>query len=208
MMFIAEYSLPIAAALLLIIFLFALPDLSRCRLPQFGLEMQRDGRRASLPILLITAVYAVVSALVSIPLLGEAAALVPAELSGIIIGTGVISTLIMTFITWVFVSALFFACLKFIGYAVCSFKDILSVCSYVSVILIISSVLTLLVWFIGAAPAVLLLALQGVFLLWSIPVWYFGFAAVCDIPAKKLKMSIAVPVILMVVVSLFSLIGA
>ena len=168
-----------------------------------------ENKPAGLKIpILVTAVYAVVSALVSIPLLGEAAALVPAELSGIIIGTGIISTLIMTFITWVFVSALFFACLKFIGYAVCSFKDILSVCSYVSVILIISSVLTLLVWFIGAAPAVLLLALQGVFLLWSIPIWYFGFAAVCDIPAKKLKMSIAVPVILMVVVSLFSLIGA
>lgn len=161
----------------------------------------------NIPIL-ITAVYAVISALVSIPLLNQAAALVPAELSGMIIGTGVVSAVISAFVTWVFVSAMFFACLKFIGYAVCSFKDILSVCSYVSVILIISSILTLLIGFIGNAPAILLLALQGVFLLWSIPVWYFGFAAVCDIPAKKLKVSVAVPVILMVVVSLFSLIGA
>ena len=114
----------------------------------------------------------------------------------------------MTFVTWVFVSAMFFACLKFIGYAECSFKDALSVCSYVSVILIISAVLTTLVWFIGTAPAILLLALQGVFLLWSIPVWYFGFASVCDIPAKKLRVCVAVPVIVMALFSLMSLIGA
>lgn len=160
-----------------------------------------------IPILL-TAVYAVISALASIPVLNQAAALVPAELAGVVVGTGVVSTLISAFITWVFVSAMFFACLKFIGYAECSFKQILCVCSYVSVILIISSVITLLVGFIGTAPAILLLALQGVFLLWSIPVWYFGFASVCDIPAKKLKLSVAVPVILMAAVSLLSLLAA
>lgn len=157
---------------------------------------------------LITAVYAEVSALASIPLLVDATALVPAELSGVVIGSGIVSAVIMTFVTWVFVSAMFFACLKFIGYAECSFKEILAVCSYVSVILIISAVLTTLVWFIGTAPAILLLALQGVFLLWSIPVWYFGFASVCDIPAKKLRVCVAVPVIVMVLFSLMSLIGA
>ncbi len=62
MMFIAEYSLPIAAALLLVIFLMALPDLRRCRLPQFGLDRkEKGGLRASLPILVITLVYAFVA---------------------------------------------------------------------------------------------------------------------------------------------------
>lgn len=62
MMFIAEYSLPIAAALLLVIFFLALPDLKRCKLPQFGLERrEKDGLRASLPILVITVVYAFVA---------------------------------------------------------------------------------------------------------------------------------------------------
>lgn len=158
--------------------------------------------------ILVTALYAVVSALVSIPLLSEAAALVPAELSGIIIGTGVVSSLIGTFISWVFVSVLFFACLKFIGYAACSFKDVLAVCGYVSVISGISAVLTVLVWFIGPAPAVLLVVLELVFLLWSVPVWYFGFSAVCDVPAKKMRVCVAVPAVLMAAVSLLSLIGA
>ena len=57
--------------------------------------------------------------------------------------------------------------------------------------------LTGLVSFIGTPAPVLLLLLQGVFLLWSIPVWYFGFSAVCDIPEKKLRTAVAVPVIVM-----------
>ena len=98
-------------------------------------------------------------------------------------------------------SAFFFACLKFVGYAECSYKQVLEVCGYVSAILIVQSVFTGLVSLIGAAPAVLLLLFEGVFLLWSIPVWYFGFASACNIDEKKLRLSVAVPVIVMAVIT-------
>lgn len=158
--------------------------------------------------LLITAVYALAAGLLSLPALIMASSAIPAGMGGAVVVTGVITTVFTIFITWIFVSLLFFACLKFIGYAECSFKDVLSICSYVSVILIISTVFMMLLGLIGTAPAILLLALEGVFLLWSIPVWYFGFASITNIPEKKLKLCIAIPVILMVVSSLFSLIGA
>ena len=116
-------------------------------------------------------------------------------------GTAAVSSVISAVVVWFAVSAFFFACLKFVGYAECSYKQVLEVCGYVSAILIVQSVFTGLVSLIGAAPAVLLLLFEGVFLLWSIPVWYFGFASVCNIDEKKLRLSVAVPVIVMAVIT-------
>ena len=165
----------------------------------------RDGLKA--PII-ITLIYAVISAVASIPILMSTSAVVPAELFGVLVGATAVSSVISAVVVWFVVSAFFFACLKFIGYAECSYKQVLAVCGYVSAILIFQSVFTGLVSLIGTAPTVLLLVLQGVFLLWSIPVWYFGFASVCEIPEKKLKMSVAVPVIVMALFTVITSAGA
>ncbi|HJJ83095.1 MAG TPA: YIP1 family protein [Methanocorpusculum sp.] len=158
----------------------------------------RNGLRV--PIIL-TLVYAVVSTVAGIPIMMSTAAGIPSELFGMLVGITAVSSVISVVVIWFAVSAFFFACLKFIGYAECSYKQVLEVCGYVSAVLILQSVFTGLVSLIGVAPAVLLLLFEGVFLLWSIPVWYFGFASVCNIDEKKLRLSVAVPVIVMAVIT-------
>ena len=165
--------------------------------------------RAGLRIpIILTLVYAVVSTVAGIPLLMSTADMIPGGMFGVLVGTAAVSSVISAVVIWFAVSAFFFACLKFIGYAECSYKQVLAVCGYVSAILILQSVFTGLVSLIGTAPAVLLLVLQGVFLLWSVPVWYFGFASVCSIPEKKLRMSVAVPVIVMALFTVITSAGA
>ncbi len=61
MMFIAEYGLPLLAALLLIIFFMYLPDLRRCTLPEFGIKKYQRGLAPHLPILIISLVYAMLA---------------------------------------------------------------------------------------------------------------------------------------------------
>ncbi|MBQ3011862.1 MAG: YIP1 family protein [Methanocorpusculum sp.] len=166
----------------------------------------QNSARLTVPVIL-TILYSVISAVFAIPILLTAASAIPGDFTGLMVGVGTVSTIISGIITWVAVSALFFACLKFIGYAECSFSQILSVCGYVSGLLIVQAVLTGLVSFIGTPAPVLLLLLKGVFLLWSIPVWYFGFSSVCDIPEKKLRTAVAVPVIVMAAFTIISSAG-
>lgn len=165
----------------------------------------REGLRA--PIIL-TLVYAVISVIASIPVLLSTAAQLPGEFFGVLVGATAVSSVISAVVVWFVISAFFFACLKFIGYAECSYKQVLAVCGYVSGILIFQSVFEGLVSVIGTAPAVLILVFEGVFLLWSVPVWYFGFKSVCDIEEKKLRMSVAVPVIVMAVFTVITSAGA
>ena len=165
--------------------------------------------RAGLRIpIILTLVYALISTAAGIPIIISTAAGLSEGIFGMLVGTAAVSSVISAVVVWFAVSAFFFACLKFIGYAECSYKQVLAVCGYVSAILILQSVFTGLVSLIGTAPAVLLLVLQGVFLLWSVPVWYFGFASVCSIPEKKLRMSVAVPVIVMSLFTVISSAGA
>ena len=165
--------------------------------------------RAGLRIpIILTLVYAVISTAAGIPIIISTAAGISEGIFGMLVGITVVSSVISAVVVWVAVSAFFFACLKFIGYAECSYKQVLAVCGYVSAVLILQSVFTGLVSLIGTAPTVLLLILQGVFLLWSVPVWYFGFASVCSIPEKKLRMSVAVPVIVMALFTVISSAGA
>ncbi len=167
-------------------------------------SQKRDGLKNPL---LITLIYAVVSCIAALPTLYDAGLLMPDGLGVIVIVTGIISGFFSIVLSWVVVSAIFFGCLKFIGYAECDFKQVLAICGYVSGILLISSVFTGLISVIGVANAAALLILSGVFLLWSVPVWYYGFKTICDIPEKKLKNVVAVPVILMTLVAVVSNIG-
>ena len=122
--------------------------------------------RAGLAVpVILTLVYADVSTVAGIPLLMSTADMIPGEMFGVLVGTAAVSSVISAVVIWFAVSAFFFACLKFIGYAECSYKQVLAVCGYVSAILILQSVFTGLVSLIGTAPAVLLLVLQGVFAL-------------------------------------------
>ena len=62
MMFITEYGLPLAAALLLLMFFLALPDLKSCSLPEFGVVSKKGLHYKSMvSILVITAVYAAIA---------------------------------------------------------------------------------------------------------------------------------------------------
>ena len=61
MMFITEYGLPLMAALLLIMFFMCLPDLRRCSLPEHGIKCNRAGLSSSLPILIISILYALIA---------------------------------------------------------------------------------------------------------------------------------------------------
>lgn len=61
MMFITEYGLPLAAALLLLMFFLALPDLKSCSLPEFGVVSKRMDYKSMVSILVITAVYAAIA---------------------------------------------------------------------------------------------------------------------------------------------------
>ena len=62
MMFISQYGLPLAAALLLLMFFLCLPDLRFCDLPQFGIRHRESGAvRASLPIIFISIAYSAVA---------------------------------------------------------------------------------------------------------------------------------------------------
>lgn len=158
--------------------------------------------------IILTLVYAVISTAAGMPILMSNAAGISGGIFGLLVGVTAVSSVISAVVIWFAVSAFFFACLKFIGYAECSYKQVLSVCGYVSGILIFQSVFAGLVSLIGTAPTVLLLILQGVFLLWSVPVWYFGFASVCDIHEKKLRMSVAVPVIVMALFTVISSAGS
>lgn len=166
---------------------------------------QNAGKGLLLPAVL-TVVCAVVSALLAIPALQSAASVVPFG-GGAVLAAGVFAMVFDVFLNWVVVSALFFASLKFIGYAKCTYKQSLAVCGYVSVIILVQTVLLSLVGMIGSPLPVLTLLLQGVFLLWSVPVWYFGFASLCDVPEKKLRTVVAVPVIVMAAFAVISSAG-
>lgn len=166
---------------------------------------QNAGKGLRLPAVL-TVVCAVVSALLALPALLSASSVIPVG-GDAVVAVGVFTVVFNVFLNWVVVSALFFASLKFIGYAECSYKQSLAVCGYVSAIILVQTVLLSLVGMIGSPLPVLTLLLQGVFLLWSVPVWYFGFAALCEVPAKKLRTVVAVPVIVMAAVSVISSAG-
>ncbi len=155
--------------------------------------------------LLITVIYSFVAILSTLPAVSGLMTSVPDGLGGVIIVTSVVSTVITILISWLIVALIFFALVKIIGYATCSYKDVLGVTGYVSALLIIYSLITYLVSFIGTPNTLVTLILSGVFLLWSIPVWYFGLLSVCgDIPRKKIIISIAIPVIIMVITSVVS----
>ena len=61
MIFVAEYGLPLLAALLLIMFLMFLPDLRRCALPEFVMADSRGSLLSHAAILLVTLVYALLA---------------------------------------------------------------------------------------------------------------------------------------------------
>lgn len=156
---------------------------------------------------IVTLVYGIVSLFASLPILFKTMEMLPSELQGmegIIIGTTVVTTLITVFVTWIVVSLLFFACVKIIGYAKCSFKDMLRVISYPAVILTIQVILTALISLIGTPASIVTLILSGVFLFWTIPVWVFGIQSITGMETKAVFKCIAAPIILMIVVSIVS----
>lgn len=111
-------------------------------------------------------------------------------------------------IAWILLSLVFLISLKVIGRAACTYKNVLCVCGYVSALMMFETLLTLILSLIGAANPVVLLLLSGVFLLWSIPVWYFGFRASAASSDKRVMISVIVPVIIMAIVTIINSLGS
>jgi len=140
----------------------------------------------------ITLLYALITIIFSIP--GDA----------LIAVITVISVVIAVFISWVIVAALFFAGVKFIGYATCTFKQVLAVTGYASAILAIGSLFSGLVSLIGTIDPIANLVLQGAVMFWCIPIWIYGIASITELPPKKVFTCILIPIIIMIVFSIIS----
>ncbi|HJJ50206.1 MAG TPA: Yip1 family protein [Methanocorpusculum sp.] len=144
-----------------------------------------------IPVLL-TLLYSLVSIIFILP--GDA-------LTAMIV---IISSVIGTLVSWAVVAAMFFAGVKLIAHAKCSFKQVFTVIGYASAILAIGAVLSGLIGLIGTPDPLATLALQGAILFWCIPVWIYGIASITDLEPKKVLTCIIVPIIVMVIVTLMS----
>lgn len=116
----------------------------------------------------------------------------------------VIGGVIGVFISWAVVAGMFLAGVKLIGYAKCTYKQMLAVTGYASAILAIGAVLTGAVGLLGTIDPLMNLAVQGALMFWCIPVWVFGIASITDLAPKKVFTCILVPMILMIVMSVAS----
>lgn len=153
--------------------------------------------------ILVTLIYAAVSVIVSLPTYLSIAGTHP-NLAAVIAGTSIVSAVIVIFVTWILLSLFFFGCLKIIGYAKCSYKEVLKVVSYGAVPLTIQVIVTWLIGFIGTPEPVLTIILSGAFLIWTIPIWIAGFESITDIPRQKIITCVMIPVIVMVIVTITS----
>ncbi len=116
----------------------------------------------------------------------------------------VIGGIIGVFISWAVVAGIFLAGVKVIGYAKCTFKQMLAVTGYASAILAIGALLSGLVGLVGTVDPLVTLAVQGAVLFWSIPVWIFGIASITELPPKKVFTCILIPIILMIAMTVVS----
>lgn len=152
---------------------------------------------------LVTAIYAVVSLIIALQSVMEMSSMF-GDMGAFVIGISAVTTIITVFVTWLLTTLFFFACLKLIGYAKCSFKEVLNVVSYGAIPLTIYAVIVGLVSLIGTPDTLATLILSGVILLWTIPIWLFGFESITDIPRKKIVICILIPVAIMVIISVVS----
>jgi len=116
----------------------------------------------------------------------------------------VIGGIIGVFLSWMIVAGLFLAGVKLIGYAKCTFKQMLAVTGYASAILAIGALLSGLVGLVGTIDPLVTLAMQGAVMFWCIPVWIFGIASITELPPKKVFNCILIPIILMIAMSVVS----
>jgi len=116
----------------------------------------------------------------------------------------VIGGIIGVFLSWAIVAGMFLAGAKLIGYAKCTFKQMLAVTGYASAILAIGALLSGLVGLVGTVDTLVSLAVQGAVLFWCIPVWVFGIASITELPPKKVFTCILIPIILMIAMTVVS----
>ena len=116
----------------------------------------------------------------------------------------VIGGVIGVFVSWAVVAGMFLAGVKIIGYAKCTYKEMLAVTGYASAILAIGALLTGAVGLIGTVDTLMSLAVQGALMFWCIPVWVFGIASITELAPNKVFTCILVPMILMIVMSVVS----
>lgn len=118
------------------------------------------------------------------------------------------STAVMVLIGWVLVAAVFFVFVHKLGHAECNFQDLLAVTGYGSVPLLIGTVLIWLIGFSGGMSSQITALFNLGVLLWCIPIWVYGISRVANVSPKQALTLIAVPIIAMAALDLWSTLGS
>lgn len=109
-------------------------------------------------------------------------------------------------IGWIIVTGVFFVCITRIGHASCSFRSVAEVTGYGSVPLLIGTVLTGVISLTtGGFSSELTTLMNFVVLFWCIPIWVYGLSAVSGLPLRNVLTLIAVPILAMAALELWSL---
>lgn len=125
--------------------------------------------------------------------------------SNIISALTIIATIL---IGWVIVSAVFFVFVNKLGHAECSIKEILAVTGYGSLPLLIGAILSGIVGFTGGMSSTLTALFNIGVLLWCIPIWVYGISLAANISPKQALTLIAIPIIAMAALDLWSTLGS
>ncbi|MDO5845789.1 MAG: YIP1 family protein [Methanocorpusculum sp.] len=170
-----------------------------------------DAPRGLLISALLTLIYSILSSAALIPAVirvlqsGE----VQAGLENAVIATTISLQILSIFVEWAIVALWFFLFLRYISSARCTYTQVLAVTGYVSAILSIGAIVSgvAAILYAGAAPLYASFLITSIFLVWSIPLWYFGCSSICSgVPKKEIVCSIALLTAVMLACSLLRIV--
>ena len=117
-----------------------------------------------------------------------------------------LTVLATVLVGWIIVTGIFFVCISTIGHASCSLRSVAEVTGYGSIPLLIGTILTGgITATIGGFSSGLTTLMNFAVLFWCIPIWVYGLSTVSGLPAGNVLTLIAVPVLAMAALELWSL---
>ncbi|HJJ97340.1 MAG TPA: YIP1 family protein [Methanocorpusculum sp.] len=120
--------------------------------------------------------------------------------------SGLAGHFVLNLIAWPLIAALFYFFLRVIGHARCGYVPVLAVTGYAAVPLLIGTVLTgVISSTVGGFSGVLTALMSAAVLLWCIPIWVYGIAAVTNLPVKSVLFLLIIPVLLIFAVELWGM---
>lgn len=118
--------------------------------------------------------------------------------------SGLAGNFVLNLIAWPLVAALFYFFLRVMGHVECGYVPVLAVTGYAAVPLLIGTVLTgIISSTVGGFSGVLTALMSAAILLWCIPIWVYGIAAVTNLPVKSVLVLLIIPVLLIFAVELW-----